>query len=178
MSKANRKPTGEKKSAKKGETTPSKTKRAKKGAPAAAAQHEEPTVAPTPVVETPAPTTDAERLDGRHVLDCLRFALDAAPKAKESPALAFVLVDGDRLVATDDYVHHTAWLLANVAHVAAYGHPRVVENAVRKYRGTLGETFTRMCTARLVALGIAERTAETLVAAWQRPAAARKAVAA
>ena len=115
MSKANRKPTGEKKSAKKGETTPSKTKRAKKGAPAAAAQHEEPTVAPTPVVETPAPTTDAERLDGRHVLDCLRFALDAAPKAKESPALAFVLVDGDRLVATDDYVHHTAWLLANVA---------------------------------------------------------------
>ncbi len=43
MSKSNRKPTGEKKSAKKGETTPSKTKRAKKGAPAAAAQHEEPT---------------------------------------------------------------------------------------------------------------------------------------
>ena len=115
MSKANRKPTGEKKSAKKGETTPSKTKRAKKGAPAAAAQHEEPTVAPTPVVETPAPTTDAERLDGRHVLDCLRFALDAAPKAKESPALAFVLVDDDRLIATDDYRHHTAWLGAKVA---------------------------------------------------------------
>ncbi len=63
MSKANRKPTGEKKSAKKGETTPSKTKRAKKGAPAAAAQHEEPTVAPTPVVETPAPTTDEGRSD-------------------------------------------------------------------------------------------------------------------
>ena len=46
MSKSNRKPTGEKKSAKKtGETTPSK-KRAKKGAQASAAQHEEPTTAP------------------------------------------------------------------------------------------------------------------------------------
>ena len=37
---------------------------------------------------------------------------------------------------------------------------------------------THVDAARLVALGIAERTAETLVAAWQRPAAARKAVAA
>lgn len=112
-SKSSRKPTGDKKPKKHGETTPSK-KRTKKGA----AQREEPTAAPPPPVEEhddDDDDVDAEQLDGRHALDCLRHVLDACPKAKESPALAFVLLDGDRLVATDDYQHHTAWLQATVA---------------------------------------------------------------
>ena len=111
MSKSNRKPTGEKKSKKGGETTPAK-KRAKKDS--ATEVHEAPVAAAEPAV-VEAPKDPAEELGARHVLDCVRFVLDAAPKVKESPALAFVLVDDDRLIATDDYRHHTAWLGAKVA---------------------------------------------------------------
>lgn len=117
-----------KKPARKG-ATPAKKNKAPKAAP------ETPKTTPEP---QPVPVGGALRdpslaLDGRRVLDCVRHVLNASPKVKDSPALAFVLLLGDRALATDDYAHNTAWLPVPFAPAAT----KVTKASVEALEATL-----------------------------------------
>jgi len=79
--------------------------------PQEAAQPPQPESAP-PVEEPSAPPGEpgADEITGLEALNAVRQVLNACPSAKDSPALAFVLLDGDKLLATDDYAHHLSLL--------------------------------------------------------------------
>lgn len=76
-----------------------------------------------PPASVPPPPSDAaahasEAMSGAEVCEALKYVLGACPKADGpdgNPAMAFVLVDGDKLFATDDYGHHEAFLTQSVS---------------------------------------------------------------
>lgn len=93
------------KAAKKGDATPARKDRAS-----------EP---PTPPPAAPPPVghsaDEHETMSGFAVCEALKNVLNACPKAKDNPALAFVLLDGDKLLATDDYSQHVSFLPRRVS---------------------------------------------------------------
>lgn len=86
--------------------------------PQEAAQPPQPESAP-PVEEPSAPPGEpgADEITGLEALNAVRQVLKACPSAKDSPALAFVLLDDNKLLATDDYAHHLALLPKSIAPV-------------------------------------------------------------
>jgi len=73
-------------------------------------------------------TVDAvDVLDGHEVCEALKHVTNACPKADDNPALAFVLVDGEKLIATDDRGHHTAFL----SHPVSVGPLKVTRASIR-----------------------------------------------
>lgn len=91
--------------------------KARKGSPA------EPPAPPPPPPEAPPSRDDADDsaegwMDGKRCLDHLRHLLAGCPKAKDNPALSFVLLAGTKGVATDDYVHQQVDFEAPVSETA------------------------------------------------------------
>ena len=117
--------------AKKGDASPAKPTKGRKGRAPEAPPFEAPE-APATAPET-APTgtpSDAETLDGHEVCEALKHVTNACPKADGpdgNPALAFVLVDGTKLIATDDRGHHTAFL----SHPVSVGPLKVTRASIR-----------------------------------------------
>ena len=117
--------------AKKGDASPAKPTKARKGRAPETPPFEAPE-APATAPET-APTgtpSDAETLDGHEVCEALKHVTNACPKADGpdgNPALAFVLVDGTKLIATDDRGHHTAFL----SHPVSVGPLKVTRASIR-----------------------------------------------
>ena len=96
--------------AKKGDAKNSKKPKAPETAAPETTKVPEP-VSPPPVTAPAA--TEGEVMDGHTVHEALKHVLNACPKADGpdgNPALAFVLLDRDTLLATDDFAHHKAFL--------------------------------------------------------------------
>ncbi len=69
-----------------------------------------PPAPPPPPPEAPPSRDDAHDsaegwMDGKRCLDHLRHLLAGCPKTKDNPALSFVLIAGNKGVATNDFVH-------------------------------------------------------------------------
>ena len=101
-----------KKPARKG-ATPAKKNKAPKAAPETTKVPEP--VSPPPVTVAP-PDVNAFfddptlSMSGYEVHEALKHVLNSTPKPDDTPPLASVLLDGDKLIATDDHTHHTAFL--------------------------------------------------------------------
>ena len=102
--------------AKKGDASPAKNSKKPKAPKAAApetAKVPEP-VSPPPVTVAP-PDVNAFfddptlSMSGYEAHEALKHVLNSTPKPDDTP-LASVLLDGDKLIATDDHTHHTAFL--------------------------------------------------------------------
>jgi hypothetical protein len=103
--------------AKKGDASPAKNSKKPKAPKAAApetAKVPEP-VSPPPVTVAP-PDVNAFfddptlSMSGYEAHEALKHVLNSTPKPDDTPPLASVLLDGDKLIATDDHTHHTAFL--------------------------------------------------------------------
>lgn len=139
MTKNDKAPKKPRKSRKKGDATPAKGD---------AQPPVEPPPPPPPPPAPPskgdaAPEANAEGwIDGRLMLDGVKHVLAATPKAKEQPALAFVLLIGCELRATSDYVFNAVTFASPVC-----------ESAVKVTRGSV-EEFAALLKGELDAAAV------------------------
>lgn len=93
---------------------------------------------PPPAPAPPAASDDAEGwMDGKRVLEQIEHVLNGCPKPKEQPALAFVLLLGDRAVATDERTYCVSYFEAPVSESALKVTRASVESLREELKGSL-----------------------------------------
>lgn len=132
------KPTKGKGKPSRGDTSPAEQppKRRAKGDAAEAPPPAEP---PPPTAPAPPAAEDSAEgwMDGRRVLEQIEHVLNGCPKPKEQPALAFVLLRGERAIATDERTYCVAYFEAPVSESSLKVTRASVESLREELKGSL-----------------------------------------